>query len=255
LHREAPKTPAKEAVIAKKMSKADLTASRERIEFIYPHTAAVLEPAKTSVSAIRNRMQSRDEETATPKRFTGSGTSVDGRSRGLASHAFLQHVDLSGSFDAKSLHAQAAEMARSGSLAVEDLKLIDWEAIATFWGSDVGLEIRRRAEQVRRELPFTFKLRNEDVTALGADLTEFAIPAGEFVVVQGVADLAMLGANEIWLIDFKTDAVNAKNLPTKVEEYRAQITLYAGALAGIYRKPVTRRGLYFLAARHLEWVE
>ena len=87
------------------------------------------------------------------------------------------------------------------------------------------------------------------------ELTEFAIPAGEFVVVQGVADLVVLGSEEIWLIDFKTDAVKEREVGAKVEEYRAQIELYARALSGIYRRPVRRRGLYFLAARRLEWVE
>ena len=69
-----------------------------------------------------------------------------------------------------------------------------------------------------------------------------------------MADLVLLGAEEIWLIDFKTDAVKALEVDAKVEEYRTQIALYARALEGIYHKPVTQRGLYFLAARQLEWV-
>ena len=172
----------------------------------------------------------------------------------VASHAFLQHVNLNGQFDAQSLETHATELVRAGLLEENDLKLIEWEAVAAFWNSEVGMEFRKRAPEVRRELPFTFKLRHEDVLALGPELTEFTIPAGEFVVVQGVADLVLLGAEEIWLIDFKTDAVKALEVDAKVEEYRAQIALYARALEGIYHKPVTQRGLYFLAARQLEWV-
>jgi ATP-dependent helicase/nuclease subunit A len=255
LHREPPKALAKEAAVAPEVSPTEQIALRERIHFVYTHEAAVVEPAKTSVSALRNRMQLRDEEAAAPKRFVGAGNGVDGRRRGLASHAFLQHLDLNGVFDEESLKTQASELVRAEMLEKSDLDLIEWEAIAAFWNSEVGMEIRKRTTEVRRELPFTFKLRNEDVKALGAESTEFTIPDGEFVVVQGVADLVVLGADEIWLIDFKTDAVKAREVGAKVDEYRAQIALYARALEGIYHKRVTRRGLFFLAARKLEWLE
>jgi len=143
---------------------------------------------------------------------------------------------------------------RKGLLENEDLALIDSEAIRAFWSSELGIEIRARAGEVRRELPFTFKLRSEDVKTLGAELNELAIPVDEFVVVQGVADLVVLSATEIWLIDFKTDSVKPSEVAAKADEYRTQIALYARALEEIYRRPVTRRGLYFLAARQLQWV-
>jgi ATP-dependent helicase/nuclease subunit A len=254
LHRDPPKAAAKEAVIVRPRSEAEKSALKERTEFTYRHDAAVIEPAKTSVSALRIRNQSRDEEVAAPKRFVAASNGVDGRSRGLASHAFLQRLNLSGGFDAKSLEAQAIDLARRGLLEEDDCSLIDFEAISAFWNSETGIEIRARAAEVRRELPFTFKLRNQDVAALSGETTEFAVPAGEFVVVQGVADLVVLSAGEIWLIDFKTDAVKPSEVGAKADEYRTQIALYARALEGIYRRPVTRRGLYFLAARRMEWL-
>ncbi len=254
LHREAPREVAKEALITETPSEAQKASFRDLTGFVYPHNAAVIEPAKTSVSALRNRIQLRDEEVAVPKRFVGATNGVDGRGRGLATHAFLQHLALTGEFDAKSLEVQAMALAQQGLLERDDLALIDFEAIAAFWNSEVGMEVRRRAAEVRRELPFTFKLRNEDVRALGTQSSDFAIPAGEFVVVQGVADLVVLGAEEIWLIDFKTDGVKPSDVAAKAETYRTQIALYARALGGIYGRPVTRRGLYFLAVRRLEWV-
>ena len=69
----------------------------------------------------------------------------------------------------------------------------------------------------------------------------------EFVVVQGVADLAVILPAEIWLVDFKTDAVGKKDLPEKVNVYRPQLQLYAAALEKVFNRKVTLRALHFLA--------
>ena len=69
----------------------------------------------------------------------------------------------------------------------------------------------------------------------------------EFVIVQGVADVAVILPKEIWLLDFKTDRVAANGLDDKVEIYRPQLNLYARALERIYGRPVTERWLHFLS--------
>ena len=57
---------------------------------------------------------------------------------------------------------------------------------------------------------------------------------------------------EIWLVDFKTDKVSAKELREKIEYYSPQLKLYAKALEKIYSRPVTNCWLHFLAARKTE---
>jgi ATP-dependent helicase/nuclease subunit A len=69
----------------------------------------------------------------------------------------------------------------------------------------------------------------------------------EFVIVQGVADVAVILAKEIWLLDYKTDRVTASGLDARVEIYRPQLSLYARALERIYGRPVTERRLHFLS--------
>ena len=68
-------------------------------------------------------------------------------------------------------------------------------------------------------------------------------------MVQGVADLVVLLPEEIWLVDFKTDAVRPDELPEKKRLYAPQLKLYTQALGKIYSRPVTARWLHFLAAR------
>ena len=69
----------------------------------------------------------------------------------------------------------------------------------------------------------------------------------EFVIVQGVMDLAVVTPEEIWVLDFKTDHFAEQELEAKVRLYRPQLTLYARAIARIYGRPVTRRWLHFFA--------
>ena len=259
-YKEAPKPRYEEMEKVMEFSDAERAALLRQIMFEYPHPTAVKEPGKTSVSAVRKRMRQAekpDEEVAVLKRFLhakGRQRGEEGRIRGLASHTFLQHVDLRGDFSEMALRKQAETLESGGLLERAEFDLIDWEAVGAFWESEVGREIRVRWSEVRRELPFTFKLKNDDLMSLGVE-NVLPVPNGEFVVTQGVADLVVLGKKEIWLIDFKTDSVTAKDVAAKAAEYRGQIALYALALERIYERPVTRRGLYFLAARKLEWLE
>ena len=254
LHRTAPELPTRDAAPGANLAEGARQSLLQQIAFEYPHADSVREPAKTSVSAVRNRAERLDEETAAPRRFLNLTSAFDGRSRGLASHTFLQHVDLRGDFSEAALRLQAGELVQRGLLKTEETKLIDWQSIAAFWESETGHAIRSRWSEVKRELPFTFQLRNADLAQLGMQ-NVLPVPAGEFIVTQGVADLVLLGATEIWLIDFKTDAVKTHDVPAKANDYRAQIALYALALQKIYGRPVTRRGLYFLSARALEWLK
>ena len=121
------------------------------------------------------------------------------------------------------------------------------EALADFWSSDTGKKIRGKAAFVKRELPFTASFVPDELDkAFGAEPSSLK---DEFIIVQGVADLVALMPREIWLVDFKTDAVSAKDLPEKTEFYSPQLKLYAQALEKIYSRPVTNCWLHFLAAR------
>ena len=71
----------------------------------------------------------------------------------------------------------------------------------------------------------------------------------EFVVVQGVVDLAVILPREIWLVDFKTDDFSEGDLPEKIKIYKPQLQLYAAALEKIYSRSVKLRTLHFLSAQ------
>ena len=60
---------------------------------------------------------------------------------------------------------------------------------------------------------------------------------------------------EIWLFDFKSDRLEGKELAAATARYKPQILLYGTALSAIYKRPVTRKGIFFLSLKQFEWLE
>src|SRR6185436_7404859 len=74
-----------------------------------------------------------------------------------------------------------------------------------------------------------------------------AASSEEFLVVQGVVDLAVVLPSEIWLLDFKTDQIGEADWPERLKAYGRQLKVYSLALQRIYKRPVTNCWLHFLA--------
>ncbi|HEY6168644.1 MAG TPA: PD-(D/E)XK nuclease family protein, partial [Verrucomicrobiae bacterium] len=129
----------------------------------------------------------------------------------------------------------------------EEAGTLDFAALAKFWSSERGRLLRAQPHNlIHRELPFTARFSPADLAELSPTIPA-KLPPEEFVVVQGVADLAVILPSEIWLLDFKTDHFAAAELDAKRAEHGPQLRLYAAALSRIYGRPVTRRWLHFLA--------
>lgn len=236
----------------------DLMANLEsRLTWTYPHPLAVSEPAKTAVSTLRHRQQDLNGEPmgylpalvrSTAERAVRSESGISATERGTLHHLFLQWMDLARADSVLDLRNEGERLRRASVLSEEELRNIDFAALAAFWQSEVGIRIRQRRDQVQRELPFTTRLSAPDLRWLGVLPPEAALDDEEFVVVQGQVDLAVVLEKEIWLLDFKTDRISAEQTVQRAETYRTQIQIYALALERIFGRPVTARWLHFLAA-------
>jgi ATP-dependent helicase/nuclease subunit A len=183
-----------------------------------------------------------------PRRLsTGSLSAID---TGLAHHKFLQHFGFETPVDPDSFAAEAGRLRQLKMLTAEECGVLNLNNLAAFWNSDIGKQILARRDSVRRELPFTagFDPRELD-EILGSKSPGLE---NEFIVVQGIVDLAVLAPGEIWLVDFKTDDVRRADLPEKIKMYSPQLKLYARALENIYSRPVRNCWLHFLALQHTE---
>jgi ATP-dependent helicase/nuclease subunit A len=233
---------------------ADLSpAAEDRLDWRYPFRADTSIPAKASVSALRQEIAGDPDESLALFAHNSHSSHPPGQltaaETGSAHHLFLERLDLERAGTAGGLREEAARLRQSRLLTEAQCAALNFEALAAFWQSEPGRQLMDRRQALQRELAFTARLDAAELAALGA--AQFAgASAGEFVVVQGVIDLAAILPDEIWLLDFKTDHFPAASLPEKIELYRPQIELYAAAISRIYGRPVTRRWLHFLAHRH-----
>ncbi len=231
----------------------DPHALEKKLAWRYPYPEVTREPAKASVSTLRRRAVDSDENLAKP---LGPGNrrwpeleprkpaAASALEIGSALHAFMQHVHLPQATSLAALKQECARLVQAGHLTAEQGSLVNLNQAWRFFGSDIGQSIRAQAGCVRRELAFTCRVSLDELsTFLGQPILH---QTPDFVVVQGAADLVVLLPDEIWLLDFKTDRIEARDLELRSAQYRPQLELYARALRGIYRRPVTRCWLYFL---------
>jgi ATP-dependent helicase/nuclease subunit A len=231
----------------------------------YEFGAATARAAKTSVTALRRRAADESDDEAeqvftfhfSAKRLAGKiqrrkseigSRKLSAAQAGVAHHKFLQYFSFESVANLESLQAEAHRLENENFISADEGSVLDLKAIAAFWESDAGGKILKHASNVKRELAFTAKFSPKELDGIFGRETAVNLE-NEFVVVQGVADLVVLLPDEIWLADFKTDEVSAKELAEKTGFYSPQLELYARALEKIYSRPVTNCWLHFLSAR------
>ena len=229
-----------------------------RLAWQYPFKAATENTAKVSVSTLRREAAEPADEEAGDwadsqfkiqnSKFRIGRNKKSAADVGKAHHKFLQFVSLEQLGGGAELKREAERLERARVLSAEEIALLDFNAMAAFWQSELGRNIRKQPDCVRRELAFTARFSAEELAEVTGKPLDSAMSA-EFVVVQGVADLAVILDKEIWLVDFKTDEVSRHELADKVKTYEPQLKLYAMALSRICQKPVSACWLHFFSAR------
>jgi ATP-dependent helicase/nuclease subunit A len=228
-----------------------------RIEWRYPHECATREPAKTSVSRLRRRLDENIGESrvlfqAMPfggrrsRIKNGATREMSASDMGTAHHLFLEQVDLEQTGTDTALKAEAERMLEAGELTAQEVASLDLAGLKAFWDSELGQKIREQRRHVHREIPFTARLSPADLENVGLSACAGLDPQ-EYFVLQGVVDLAVILPREIEIVDFKTDHFSPGELDGKVRIHTPQLKLYATVLERIYRRPVTARHLCFLA--------
>lgn len=242
---------------------AQLVQIQAMLDERYAHATAVNEPAKTTVTAVRRRAADENADEARPLfqpasrilHAPGPDTRLTAAEIGTAHHTFLQFVSLPRTATELDLRNEATRMEHDGTLTAGQVGALDFVGLAAFWQSDLGTKLRALpANVVNREMPFTARFQLPELEALlhPGDRSELSArdPESDFVVIQGVADVAVLLPDEIWLLDFKTDRLRDETeLAARMKHYEPQLKIYALALSRIFRKPVTQCWLHFLATR------
>ena len=227
----------------------------EQSEWTYPHLPATKEVATQRVTSLRERLAADDVAILEcggltplsipngPGRPKSKAVSshrtprISAAALGNAHHQFLQLMSLNGPWTEAALKQQAQEL--HTGLYLADFKNLNYAALLAFWQSDLGQRVLANRKFLHREIPFTARMSPEDIRATG-------LAADEFIVVRGAVDLAVILEKEIWVIDFKTDAVSEDTLDSALRLYTPQVQLYGRALERIYKRPAILY-LHFLA--------
>lgn len=240
----------------------------ERLTFQYAFASLTDQPAKRSVTELKRLFDTRSEPDESPATAAPTfeprpmdstppweqGPGADPLRRGIATHALLQRLDLAADLDdPRQVADQMAAMSSAGLLDPHTPALVDVDALADFFGGEVGRLLRARREAAHREWTFSLKLDvNEILSAAGEPALADPAPR-DVVLVQGIIDVLLeLEDGTLAVLDFKTDAVRGeRQVAERAAGYRPQIDLYARAAETILGRPVSRRLLYFLAPRKL----
>jgi ATP-dependent helicase/nuclease subunit A len=160
--------------------------------------------------------------------------------RGTLTHRVMEHLDF-----AAPVAAGLRRLIEAGVVTADEAEAVDVEALAWFLDTPLGQRIHQAGEAYRREFIF--------ISAEPARLFDPALEGvcEDTVLVRGIADGVLPVDDSLEIVDYKTDAVDPAGAETRAAEYEWQVRLYARAVSRIWRRPVRRAWLVFLAARRI----
>lgn len=233
-----------------------------RLNWVYKYKEATKLPVKMTVSELKQRWQSHDEDSeyvsfaatkpSNRPSFMEEGKKVSPTERGTMIHHVLQHLDLAHCQDTKHVKAQIEKMILEGKVDKAVLELVDLTRLIDFAHSPIANRMQKSRE-VYKEQQFVFLVDAKEVVPSFKEASY-----NEEIMVQGVIDCFFEEDHEYVLVDYKTDYVpHGSKKEAAIEQikdnYRTQIELYGQAVEDITGKKVKESYLYLYSAN--QWVK
>ena len=173
-----------------------------------------------------------------------SRISISAADLGTAYHLILEKLDFAAPADETAVKIFVGELTTKGFLEQSIVDGLDIKKIAGFLNSPLGHRIANAARKsassgfsVKKEKAFTCKLPASSLDA--------SLPAGEYVILQGMIDLVFYDFDGWVIVDYKSGNKNATDEDI-IQRYGAQIALYKQAWASITKQPVKEAYIYLL---------
>lgn len=217
---------------------------QKALQYEYPHLSATQAPSKQTATGRKNRAKDAEaaEGTQEPKFVHREWRSASfgikktaGKEYGNAIHGAMQFVRYDACGDAEQVQQELYRLVKQGFLRQEQADMVAVDKIAAFFSTEIGCMLRQGVPHVRE---FKFSIL-DDAQKYGDGLE------GEQILLQGVVDCALLEADGITVLDFKTDYVTEETVAAVAGRYRPQLETYAEAMERIYRSPIKKRLIYF----------
>lgn len=228
-----------------------------RLEFHYPY--AELTALRATIAA--SETEGGDESSVEPQPRFASTPNADAFSvppskydlrtaatpihRGIVTHRVLQYLDFHQAVGDQGVESELQRLFDAGIMAPEERELVDAAALQWFVHTPLGQRIRAAGSAFRRELRY---IAAEPLAAVGGDPQA---GAGDYRLVRGILDGVLVEQDALEVVDYKTDAIGADGIQQRSDFYRPQVTLYAKAVARMWRRPVRNCWLVFLTPRQV----
>ena len=147
----------------------------------------------------------------------------------------MQYVRFEACTSPEGLEGEIARLTAARIIPEDLAPKLERSAILAFFRTDIGRALM--TGQHIREFKFS--------------ILEDAGIEDEKILLQGVVDCALVEADGITVVDFKTDYVTEETLPEVLARYRPQVDTYSRALERIYETRVKGTYLYFFHLKRL----
>ena len=173
-----------------------------------------------------------DVEEIVPKFLREGEETLPANERGTAYHRVMECLNYESDVDAAMMKQEIAQMLQDEKLTQSQYDCIEAEKILAFVQSPIGKRVQaaKQRNQLWREQPFVFT---------DAD-------SADDLLIQGVIDLYLEEAEEIVIVDYKTDRVKKGKAGEKelIRRYQIQLSYYAKAIEQITGKRVKEKIIY-----------
>ncbi|NYF23968.1 helicase-exonuclease AddAB subunit AddA [Sporosarcina sp. JAI121] len=222
---------------------------KRRFDATYPYLSSVTKRSKQTVSELKRLAileQQADDDLFVSKNDDVSTAYLHNRpafmqSRtlsaaevGTAMHTIMQHIDIHIESNGAEVEKLITELTGRQLLTTEEANAVDADAVAKFFRTSIAKRLMK-AEQVERELPFTYAFDDND---------------GDYQILQGIADCLFEEKDGWVLLDYKTDRIRGRfdsdeAVDTEMHKrYGIQLNLYKKAIEEILKIDIKEMVLY-----------
>ncbi len=217
---------------------------KERFSYTYPYEEQKNIPGKVSVSELKMAAMEEDvlemfeEPQIVPyiPAFLREERKQSGALRGTAYHRVLECIDLSGIRHSAQVEERIRKLVEEGKMEQTMAESVRPYDIYLFCQSDLCKRVLEAEKKgiLYREQPFVIAKEAKEVLE--------DTNSSQEVLIQGIIDAYFEEADEIVLIDYKTDHVS--NEQELIKRYQKQLQLYAESLEQMTGKKVKEQIIY-----------
>lgn len=204
---------------------------RKRLEWKCPSQGSRGIPSKVTASSLHANSEKNIAASSLPAFMSDSGlTAVQ---RGSALHKFMEKADCAAAVS--DIDGEIARLAASGVMNEKEIKVLDRQKLADFFGGEGG-KMMMEADEILRERNFSAVLPKKYHHLFTDADTD------ETIIIEGACDCVLVYPDHAVIIDYKSDRMFERS--SFAEDYGDQLRLYAAAMEQVLEKKVTRTAIW-----------